>query len=154
MCTGYRHLLSTALHAHILGPLQSRIAQSTVGSIFQGLVLQFHPGYKTEAGTELRSTGRAHFCIRTWHSGSAASPPHPETLGPHRNRVSQGLHRWDSSFLQRGTPVSLVHTIKVGRAGGSILLLHECKSTQCMEKRPTLCHAHGFSPHGGRIRTS
>lgn len=154
MCTGCRRLLSTAVHARTLGQLLSRISQSTVGSIFQGLGLQFHPGYKTEVDIELRSTGQAHFCRHTWHSGSAASPHHPEILGPHRNRVCQGPHRWDSSFPQEGIPAPVIHTAKAGRVGGSISPPHECKSTQCMEKRPTLCHAHEFSSRGGRIRTS
>lgn len=96
----YRHFHSTVHHAHTLGRPQSTIGKSTVGNIFQGLGLKFHPGYKTEADTELQSTGWPHFYTHIWHIDSMASRPHPETHGLRRNMIFHGPHRWGSSFLQ------------------------------------------------------
>lgn len=48
------------------------------------------PGHKTEADTELWSTGRPRLYTRIWHTDSTASPPHPETHGLRRNRVLEG----------------------------------------------------------------
>lgn len=50
-------------------------------------------------------------------------------------------HRWGSSVLQQGIPAPVVHTIMESMVGGSTSPLHECKSTQCMGPRPTLCRA-------------